>query len=53
MDYTKEKNHLDSLYAAAHLSLDSKNILEIPTFIYQRSHRVPRLTDWIRRAVNA
>ena len=20
---------------------------------YQRSHRVPRLTDWIRRAVNA
>ena len=53
MDYTKEKNHLDSLYAAAHLSLDSKNILEIPTFIYQRSRRVPRLTDWIRRAVNA
>lgn len=34
MDYTKEKNHLDSLYAAAHLSLDSKNILEIPTFVY-------------------
>ena len=45
---------IDNMIRKFHISLEEAcEVTGVSEETYQRSRRVPRLTDWIRRAVNA